>query len=105
MLHAQLLVVLGDKDAGIAEATRAAEKLSESKDAYDGPQVTVGLAQVLAWAGENDRSLDLIKRSLTTPNGVTVPLLKLDPAWDPLRSDPRFQQLITQFSSRPNEKG
>ena len=96
MLLAQVLVVLGDKDGGITEANRAAELLSESRDAYDGPQVTIGLAQVLAWAGENDRALELIKRSLSTPNGVTLPLLKLDPSWDPLRSDPRFQQLITQ---------
>jgi TolB-like protein/Tfp pilus assembly protein PilF len=104
MLHAQLLVVLGEKEAGIAEANRAAALLSESKDAYDGPQITIGLAQVLAWAGENDRSLELIKRSLSTPNGVTVPLLKLDPAWDPLRSDPRFQQVVAEFASQPNEK-
>jgi tetratricopeptide (TPR) repeat protein len=96
MLHAQLLVVLGEKEAGIAEADRAAALLSESKDAYDGPQITIALAQVLTWAGENDRALDLIKRSLTTPNGVTVPFLKVDPGWDPLRSDPRFQQLIAQ---------
>jgi len=49
--------------------------------------------------------LDLIKRSLTTPNGVTVSLLKLDPGWDPLRSDPRFQQLIAQFANQPNGHG
>ena len=103
MLHAQLLVVLGDKEAGIAEANRAAALLSESKDAYDGPQITIGLAQVLAWAGENDRALELIKRSLTTPNGITVSLLRLDPAWDPLRSDPRFQQLIGPSPNPPNE--
>jgi TolB-like protein/Tfp pilus assembly protein PilF len=105
MLHAQLLVVLGDKEAGIAEADRAAALLSESKDAYDGPQITIALAQVLTWAGENDRALDLIKRSLSTPNGATVALLKLDPAWDPLRSDPRFQQLIAQPTNPPNEHG
>jgi len=105
MIHAQLLVVLGDKEKGIEEANRASELLSESKDAYDGPQIRTALAQVLAWAGENDRALDLIKRSLTTPNGVTVSLLKLDPGWDPLRSDPRFQQLIAQFANQPNGHG
>ena len=54
---------------------------------------------------EPDRALDLIKRSLSTPNGVTVPFLKLDPGWDPLRSDPRFQQLIAQPTNPPNEHG
>jgi tetratricopeptide (TPR) repeat protein len=66
LLLAQLLVALGDKEGGIAEANRAAELLPESRDAYDGPQVTILLAQVLAWAGENDRALELIKRSLST---------------------------------------
>lgn len=105
LLLAQLLVALGDKEGGIAEANRAAELLPESRDAYDGPQVTILLAQVLAWAGENDRALELIKRSLSTPNGVAVPLLKIDPGWDPLRSDPRFQQLLAQPAGQPNEHG
>ena len=105
VLLAQLLVGLGDKKGGIAEADRAAELLPESRDAFDGPMVTIGQAQVLAWAGENDRALDLIRRSLSTPNGTTVPLLKIDPVWDPLRSDPRFQQLIEKPTGQPNEHG
>ena len=106
LLLAQLLVALGDKEGGIAEANRAAELLPESRDAYDGPQVTILLAEVLAWAGENDRALELIKRSLSTPNGATVPLLKIDPGWDPLRSDPRFQQLLAAPPpGQPNEHG
>jgi hypothetical protein len=34
---------------------------------------------------------------LVIPNGLTVPVLKLDPAWDPLRKDPRFQALIEKY--------
>lgn len=105
LLLAQLLVGIGDKKGGIAEADRAAELLPESRDAFDGPAVAVGQAQVLAWAGEQDRALELIRRSLSTPNGVTVSLLKIDPVWDPLRNDPRFQQLIDQAAGQPNEHG
>ncbi|HXA08842.1 MAG TPA: tetratricopeptide repeat protein, partial [Chthoniobacterales bacterium] len=103
LLLAQLLVGIGDKQGGIAEADRAAQLLPESRDAFDGPQVTIGQAQVLAWAGENERALELIKRSLSTPNGTTVPLLKIDPGWDPIRSDPRFQQLIATTGRSPDE--
>jgi TolB-like protein/Flp pilus assembly protein TadD len=105
LVLAQVLVGLGDKQGGIAEANRAAELLPESRDAFDGPGVTIGQAQVLAWAGENDRALELIKRSLSTPNGITVPVLKIDPGWDPIRNDPRFQQLIAQPAAQPNEHG
>jgi hypothetical protein len=58
LLLAQLLVGIGDKQGGIAEADRAAQLLPESSDAFDGPQVTIGQAQVLAWAGENERALE-----------------------------------------------
>jgi len=68
--------------------------LPESRDALDGPKMTLALAQICAWTGENDAALDLLQRSLVTPAGVTVSSLKLNPIWDPLRSDPRFQALV-----------
>jgi hypothetical protein len=89
-----ILAGLGEKDGAIAEGRRAVELLPESQDALDGPKMTVALAQIYAWTGETDQALQLIDRSLSTPNGVTVAMLKLDPMWDPLGTDPRFQRLV-----------
>src|SRR5207237_7069639 len=95
--HGQLgliLAGLGQKDAAIAEGKRAVELLPESQDAFDGPEVTAVLAQIYAWTGEHDQAFSLLDHLLITANGITVPLLKLDPIWDPLRKDPRFEKLI-----------
>jgi serine/threonine-protein kinase len=94
MTLALVLAGLGEKDAAIAEGKLAIALLPESQDALDGPKMTLALAQVYAWTGENDSAFELLERSLTTRAGVTVSSLKLNPVWDPLRSDSRFQGLI-----------
>ncbi len=99
--HGQLgliLAGLGQKDAAIAEGKRAVELLPESQDAFDGPEVTAELAQIYAWTGEHDQAFGLLDHLLVVPNGITVPGVKLDPIWDPLRKDPRFQALIDKYS-------
>jgi TolB-like protein/Flp pilus assembly protein TadD len=93
-----ILAGLGEKELAIAEGKRAVQLLPESQDAFDGPKTTVALAEIYALTGESDRALELLDRSLSTPNGVTVPVLRLDPIWDPLRSDPRFQALIERYA-------
>ena len=101
--HGQLgliLAGLGQKDAAIAEGKHAVELLSESQDAFDGPEVTAVLAQIYAWTGEHDQAFGLLDHLLVVPNGITVPGLKLDPIWDPLRKDPRFQALIEKYAAR-----
>jgi len=95
-----ILAGLGEKNAAIAEGKRAVELLPESQDAFDGPKITIALAQIYARTGESEQALQLLDRSLSTPNGVTVPLLRLDPIWDPLRKDPRFQALIDNYSAK-----
>jgi tetratricopeptide (TPR) repeat protein len=100
--HGQLgliLAGLGQKDAAIAEGKRAVELLPESQDAFDGPEVTAVLAQIYAWTGEQDQAFGLLDHLLATPNGLTVPMVKLDPAWDPLRKDPRYQALIDKYKA------
>src|SRR6266403_4198008 len=98
--HAQLGAIfagLGRKEEALREGKRAVALLPESKDAFEGPQVTIALAQIYCWTGEKEQALQLIERSLSTPNGINVPLLKLDPVWDPIRDDPRFKALIDKY--------
>jgi TolB-like protein/Flp pilus assembly protein TadD len=95
-----ILMGLGRKEEAIAEGRRALELTPESKDAFDGPQVAIALAQIYTCAGEKDRALQLLDHLLQTPNGITVAMLKLDPVWDPLRSDPRFQALIDKYGAK-----
>jgi TolB-like protein/thioredoxin-like negative regulator of GroEL len=98
--HGLILAELGQKQEAIAEGKRAVELQPESQDAFDGPQISVCLAEIYAWVGESDEAFRLLDHLLHTPNGMTVPLLKLDPAWDPLRKDPRFQALIDKYSPK-----
>ena len=58
------------------------------------------LAEIYAWVGEYDEAFRLLDHLLDTPNGMTVPLLKLDPVWDPLRKGPRFQALIDKYGPK-----
>ena len=94
-----ILAFLGQKDEAIQEGKRAVELLPESQDAFDGPDATQWLAQIYAWTGEFDGAFRLLDHLLAVPNSsLTVPVLKLDPSWDPLREDPRFQALIEKHS-------
>jgi TolB-like protein/Tfp pilus assembly protein PilF len=96
---AKVLAYLGEKDAALTEARHAAEILPESKDAFGGPEITAGVAEVCGIVGENGRAVELLDGLLGRPSGVTVPILKLSPAWDSLRGDPRFQALLDKYSA------
>jgi serine/threonine-protein kinase len=100
--HAQqgaILAALGEKQEAISEGKRAVELLPESEDAFDGPFITASLAEIYAWVEEHDDAFRLLDHLMQTPNGPTIPVLKLDPVWDPLRKDPRFQALIDKYSA------
>jgi TolB-like protein/Tfp pilus assembly protein PilF len=102
-IHIQLAKVfafLGEKDSALAEARRATELQPETKDAFGGPEITEGVAQVHAILGENDRAIEILDGLLSRPSSVTAEVLKVNPVWDPLRSDPRFQALIDKYGAK-----
>jgi len=101
--HIQLAKIsawLGDKNVALAEAQRAMELRPESKDAFEGPQITQAVAEVYATLGENDRAIKLLDGLLNRPSDLSVYGLKLNPVWDPLRNDPRFQALIDKYGAK-----
>ncbi len=97
---AKLLAWLGEKDAAIAEAQRAMDLRPETKDAFEGPQITEQVAQVYTILGDNARAIELLDGLLSRPSEVTLQTLKLNPAWDPIRNDPGFQALFAKYAGK-----
>jgi hypothetical protein len=75
---------------------RAMEMLPVSRDASHGQIVLVASAEIYGMVGDAGRAVPLIERSLAIPSYQQRPALRLDPKWDSIRSDPRFQQLIAE---------
>ncbi len=73
------------------------------RDAYDGPILATNLAVVYAQVGEKERALAELERLVRLPNGPTPGLLRAEPEWDPLRSEPRFQALLTSSLRRAGD--
>ena len=96
---AKVLAFLSEKDSALAEAQRATELIPQS-DAFGGPEIMSGVAEVYATLGENDRAIEILDGLLSRPSGVTAQALKVNPIWDPLRNDPRFQGLIDKYGAK-----
>jgi serine/threonine-protein kinase len=101
--HARLakaLAWLGQKEAALAEIKRAQELLPETKDAFEGPQITNAAAEIHAIFGDAGGTVTLLDGLLQRPSDVSVPMLKINPIWDPIRNDPRFQALLDKYGAK-----
>ena len=104
---AAALSLLGMIDAGLErkeqakqEGRRACELLPVSKDAIDGADIAINLAQIYAWTGEKDRAIEQIATVERAPSTLSYGFLKLHPYWDSLRDDPRFEKIVTSLAPK-----
>ena len=91
---------LGRKAEAIDEGRRAVEMLPISRDALDGPPLVENLAVVYASTNEMTLALQELATLVKIPNGISYGDLKLNPSWDPLRKDPRFEKLLAELAPR-----
>jgi TolB-like protein/Tfp pilus assembly protein PilF len=96
---------LGRKDLALDEGRRAIALTPLEKDVNNGSRVLQYFAITAAWAGENELALQQLEAGLRAPDAsqmLSYGALKLHPVWDPLRGDPRFEQIVAELAPRGN---
>src|SRR6267143_1943075 len=98
---------LGNREAALQEGRRAMELLPVEKDSVSGQSVRAYFALIAAWAGEKDLALQQLATAAPTYGAAIATsygMLKLFPFWDPLRGDPRFDQIVASFAPKEASK-
>jgi hypothetical protein len=78
----------------------AVELLPLEKDAIDAAIVRQYLAAIYAWSGEKDLGFKELPRCVSIPGRLTYGQLRLDPMWEPLRSDARFERIVASLAPK-----
>jgi TolB-like protein/Tfp pilus assembly protein PilF len=89
---------LGRKEEALREGLRAVELLPSTKDALNGTEVLYFYAVICAWTGERDKAIQQLQTLARLPAGVSYGEIRLDPFWDPLRGDPRFEKIVASLA-------
>ncbi|MCH7596421.1 MAG: hypothetical protein IID35_07665, partial [Planctomycetes bacterium] len=96
---------LGRKEDAIREGKRGVELFPVSRDALIGPYRVEDLAFIYTLVGDYDAALDRLEYLLSIPSEtMSVPMLRLDPRWDPLRDHPRYKELLRRHGFDPDSK-
>ena len=86
---------LGEAASAVSEGQKAMALHPTSKDPFEGPGTEEAMARIYALLGDADHAVPLLERLLQLPYPLTPVLLRLDPVWDQIRNDPRFQKLAS----------
>src|SRR5213594_2241119 len=97
---------LGRKELALDEGRRAIALTPLEKDVINGSRVLQYFAITAAWAGEKELALQQLEAGLRAPAAsqmLSYGALKLLPFWDPLRGDPRFEQIVESLAPKGND--
>jgi TolB-like protein/DNA-binding winged helix-turn-helix (wHTH) protein/Tfp pilus assembly protein PilF len=91
---------LGRREEALREGRRAVELLPVEKDSIKGPLIIGYFAMIAAWLGDKDLACEQLATAIRYPGPLSYGELKLLPLWDPLRSDPRFEQIVASLAPK-----
>jgi serine/threonine-protein kinase len=91
---------LGRKEEALREGRRAVELLPVEKNAPHGADIVKYLAMTAAWVGDKDLACEQLAIAIRGPSNLSYGQLKLMPLWDPLRGDPRFEQIVASLAPK-----
>jgi len=91
---------LGRKEEALREGRRALELTPVAKDTNAGPQVLYFFAVICAWTGKRDLAIEQLETLAKMSLGVSYGDIRLDPHWDPLRGDPRFDKIVASLAPK-----
>jgi TolB-like protein/Tfp pilus assembly protein PilF len=85
---------LGRTDEAVQTIESAVETAPIYMGAERGVALTDDLAEIYIRVGEYEAAIDQLEYLLSVPSGISIPLLRVDPLYDPLRDHPRFQAML-----------
>jgi len=88
---------LDRKQDAIREGKLGVELLPVTKEAWKGLYRIADLARVYVMVGEHDLAIEQLEYLLSRPGNMSIPLIQLDPAWNPLRDHSRFKKLVEPY--------
>ncbi len=91
--------VQGRSEDAVREGIRATELLTREMDGFYYLPYAIDLAHIFTILGDSETALEQLENLLTNPSWISAPFLRMDPRWDPLRQDPRFQALLEQYDT------
>jgi len=89
---------LGRKEEALREGRRAVELVPAGKDSLVGPTMVKYLAMIAAWVGDKDLACKQLAIAVRPPSTVSYGQLRRLPFWDPLRGDPRFEEIVASLA-------